>query len=60
MRYRSGKKWKTWREGTKKLSGTFGKRKPKVTDGALVPVRGALAPGRKHRSDWSPELVVDR
>ena len=60
VRYRSGKKWKPWLEGTKKLSGTFGKRKPKVKTGRSYRFEARSRLGRKHRSDWSQELVVDR
>jgi plastocyanin len=60
VRYRSGKKWKPWLEGTKKLSGAFGKRKPKVKAGRSYRFEVRSQSGKKHRSDWSPELVVQR
>jgi plastocyanin len=60
VRYRSGKKWKPWLESTKKLSGTFGKRKPKVKAGRSYRFEVRSRSGKKHRSDWSPQLVVAR
>ena len=60
VRYRSAKKWKPWLESTKKLSGTFGKRKPKVKAGRSYRFAVRSRSGKKHRSGWSPELVVAR
>jgi plastocyanin len=60
VRYRSAKKWKPWLESTRKLSGTFGKRKPEVKVGRSYRFEVRSRSGKKHRSGWSPELVVAR
>jgi hypothetical protein len=61
VRYRTGKKWKTWKKDTGKLSGVFGKRKKpvKVKSGRSYRFEARSRSG-KHRSEWSPELVVER
>jgi plastocyanin len=61
VRYRTGKKWKKWKKDTGKLSGVFGKRKKpvKVKSGRSYRFEARSRSGN-HRSDWSPELVVDR
>ena len=62
VRYRSGKRWKTWKEDTGKLSGVFGKRKKpiKVKSGRSYRFQVRSRSGNKRRSDFSPQLVVDR
>jgi plastocyanin len=62
VRYRAGKKWKTWKSDTSKLAGTFGKKKKpvKVKTGRTYRFQVRSRSGRKTRSKWSPELVVDR
>jgi plastocyanin len=61
VRYRAGKKWKKWKKDTGKLSGVFGKRKKpvKVKGGKTYRFQARSRSG-KNRSDWSPELVVQR
>jgi plastocyanin len=62
VRYRTGRKWKRWRSDTGKPSGVFGKRrKPvKVQAGRSYQFRARSRSGRKHHSDWSPTLTVER
>ena len=62
VRYRTGKKWKSWKKDTSKLSGTFGRNKKpaKVKSGRSYRFQARSKSGNKRRSDWSPELVVDR
>lgn len=61
VRYRSGKKWKKWKKDTGKASGVFGKkRKPvRVKSGRTYRFQVRSRSG-KRRSDWSPELAVQR
>jgi plastocyanin len=62
VRYRTGKKWKKWKSDTGKPSGVFGKRrKPvKVKIGPSYQFRARSRSGKKHHSDWSPALIVER
>jgi hypothetical protein len=60
LRYRAGKKWKTWKKDTGRLSGVFGKKKPKVKAGRSYRFEVRSRSGKKRRSGWSPEIVVQR
>jgi plastocyanin len=62
VRFRTGKKWKKWKNDTSKPGGTFGKRKKpvKVKSGRSYRFQVRSRSGKKTRSEWSPELVVDR
>ena len=62
VRYRTGKKWKKWKSDTGKQSGVFGKRRQpvKVKAGRSYQFRARSRSGKKHRSDWSPTLTVER
>jgi plastocyanin len=60
VRYRTGKKWKTWLKKTKKKSGKFGKRKKpvKVKKGRTYEFQARSRQGSV-KSGWSPSLVVE-
>jgi hypothetical protein len=60
VRYRTGKKWKTWLKKTKKASGKFGKRKKpvKVNQGRTYEFQARSRQGSS-KSGWSPSLVVE-
>jgi plastocyanin len=62
VRFRSGKKWEKWKSDTSKLAGTFGKKKKpvKVKSGRSYRFQVRSRSGKKSRSGWSPELVVER
>jgi hypothetical protein len=62
VRFRSGKKWEKWKSDTSKLAGTFGKKKKplKLKSGRSYRFQVRSRSGKKSRSGWSPELVVER
>ena len=62
VRFRTGGKWKKWKSDTSKAAGTFGKKKKpvKVKSGRSYRFQVRSRSGKKTRSEWSPELVVDR
>jgi plastocyanin len=62
VRFRTGGKWKKWKRDTSRPRGTFGKRKKpvKVKSGRSYRFQVRSRSGKKTRSEWSPELVVDR
>jgi plastocyanin len=61
VRYKAGRKWKTWKKKTGKLSGSFGRNKKpaKVKAGRRYQFQARSRAG-KDRSDWSPKLIVQR
>ncbi len=61
VRYRTGKKWKTWQKKTQKKAGKFGKKKKpaKVKKGRTYEFQARSRQG-KHKSAWSPTLIVTR
>jgi plastocyanin len=62
VRFRTGGKWKKWKSDTSRPAGTFGKKKRpvKVKSGRSYRFQARSRSGKKTRSEWSPELVVDR
>jgi len=58
VRYKAGKKWKSWKKKTKKASGVFGRNGKPAKARAKVKLQARSRQGKKARSEWSPKVPL--
>jgi plastocyanin len=60
VRYKAGKKWKSWKKKVKKTGATFGRNgKPAKLGNKAVELQARSRAG-KARSDWSPTVKLEK